>query len=177
MVVHCPLITGTWCSAFFAGDPEMYPQLVDFTTTADAMVLFFSINFFFGLAWFWFGFNSFRFVLVFVTCRSVSSFRFLSFLRHVSLRFILFRFVSFRYVSFGFVSFCSVSLLRFVFVSFLFRFRFVFFGQSRTYSAVNAEEILQLERMEYETKGYGCFNRPLVPRWLAVILASEFPLR
>lgn len=51
---------------------------------------------------------------------------------------------------------------------------FRFCWQSRTYSAVNAEEILQLERMEYyETKGYGCFNRPLVPRWLAVILASE----
>lgn len=130
----------------------------------------------FGLVYFCFYFSFLRFRFVsFPLVWSISVFVFL---------FLRFRFVSFRNRSFSFRFFASFSsrFVRFCFVSshfrfVSFRFHFVFrflFRQSRTYSAINAEEILQLERMEYETKGYGCFNRPLVPRWLAVILASEF---
>ena len=49
--------------------------------------------------------------------------------------------------------------------------------QSRTYSVLSAEEILELEHerpVEPVEGGWGCFNKPLVPRWMAVILASEW---
>lgn len=50
------------------------------------------------------------------------------------------------------------------------------YQQSRTYSVLSAEEILELEMerpVEPVAGGCGCFNKPLVPRWMAVILASE----
>eukprot|EP00752_Nemacystus_decipiens_P006142 g5540.t1 len=46
--------------------------------------------------------------------------------------------------------------------------------KSRTYSVLSAEEILELEQerpVEVKAEGWGCFNKPLVPRWMAVILA------
>lgn len=48
--------------------------------------------------------------------------------------------------------------------------------KSRTYSVLSAEEILELEQerpMEVAAAGWGCLNKPVVPRWMAVIVASE----
>ncbi|CAM9151906.1 unnamed protein product [Pylaiella littoralis] len=53
--------------------------------------------------------------------------------------------------------------------------------KSRTYSALSPEEIVALELesarpAEVAPRGWDCFNRPLVPRWLAVILAISVVL-
>ncbi|CAM9284524.1 unnamed protein product [Scytosiphon promiscuus] len=50
--------------------------------------------------------------------------------------------------------------------------------KSRTYSAISAEDFLELERPSEPLPkgGCGCFNKPLVPRWLAVILALAIVL-
>lgn len=48
--------------------------------------------------------------------------------------------------------------------------------QSRTYSALSPEDILEMEEgpaEHYTPTGWGFFNKPVVPRWLAVILTSE----
>lgn len=50
--------------------------------------------------------------------------------------------------------------------------------QSRTYSSMTVEErsMLYVGDTHGAPKGWDCYNRPLIPRWIAVILASEFGL-
>ena len=50
--------------------------------------------------------------------------------------------------------------------------------QSRSYSAMSVDKwpARDLEHTHKVPDGSGCFNKPVMPRWLAVFLTSEFSL-